>query len=207
MNDHAPSQAVFDHFEIQNIITKGLIARNSGLWQELGSCYHPDAHLTTSWFNGKAADFVSGSAEMKIARHDGESQKHMTSNHLIRVSGSRAVAECDLILYQRRHINGVELDFTTWSRRLHLLEKRNGEWRISRQTVIYEKDRMEPAYPDRVPADFYSSLDLSKYPAQIRYHCWRNDTAGFPPPHNICLQGTPRETEVRENARLWLAGA
>ena len=206
MLDEAIVQETLEKVRIKDVIAKGIIARDSGLWTQLADCYHPDATLTTSWFTGSPADFVKGSAEMKIARHEGESQKHMTSNYSIDVNGSRAIAECDLILYQRRVIDGVELDFETWSRRLHLLEKRAGEWRIWSQTVIYEKDRMEPAHPAGVPDGFYDSMDLSRYPSQIRYHCWRNDMAGFPPPANICIKGTARESEVRERAQKWFAG-
>jgi hypothetical protein len=192
--------------QIQSVVSKAIVARDSGFWKELAHCYHPDATLTTSWFSGSPADFVKASQEMKIARHEGESQKHITSNYWIEVSGDRATAECDSILYQRRVINDVELDFTTWSRRLHLLEKRDGTWRIWGQTFIYEKDRMDPARPDQVPEGFYASMDLSGYPKQIRFHCWRNDMVGFPPAKNICLRGSERETDVRNEARKWIAG-
>lgn len=205
MTSVAITQEALDQLLIQNVVVRNLIARDSGLWQELADSYHPDAKLTTSWFNGSPADFVKGSSEMKIARHEGESQKHMTGNHRVQITGRRATLECDLILYQRRVINGVELDFTTWSRRLHLLEKRNGDWKIWQQTVIYEKDRLDPAHPGGLPADFFAGTDFSKYPPQIRYHCWRNDLAGFPHPKNICLKGTDREGEVRAAAAAWLA--
>lgn len=207
MSEDASARLVMDQILIQNVIAKGLQARDSARWQELGACYHPDATLTTSWFNGTAGDFVKGSAAMKTERHTGESQKHMTGNYVIRVVGDRALAECDLILYQRRHIDGVDLDFTTWSRRLHLLARRDGTWKIWQQTVIYEKDRMDPAYPNQVPNGFYERIDFSKYPQIIRYHCWANDVAGFPPPKKIVLKGTAQETEARESAERWLSGA
>lgn len=205
MHDDKSVSGAIDRVLIEAVIATGLQARDSARWQELGACYHPDATLTTSWFNGTAEDFVKGSAAMKTERHAGESQKHMTGNYVIRVQGDRALAECDLILYQRRHINGVDLDFTTWSRRLHLLARRDGAWRIWQQTVIYEKDRMDPAHPDRMPENFYAAIDFSKYPAPIRYHCWANDVAGFPPPKKIVLKGTAQETESRSAAEQWLS--
>jgi SnoaL-like domain len=206
MPDDAFFLEAIEKFRVQDVIVKAVVARDSGHWEALAECYHPDATIATSWFTGTPAEFVKGSQDMKIARHEGESQKHMTGNYLVDLNGDRAVGECDLILYQRRVVTDVELDFSTWSRRLHLMEKRNREWRIRSQTVIYEKDRMDPAHPDKMPQGFYSSMDLSKYPSQIRYHCWRNDMVGFPPPKNICLKGTDREKEVREAARKWIAG-
>ena len=204
MSTDANTVDELDYVRIQNVITRGLVARDAGDWVELADCYHPDATLTTSWFNGSPAEFVQGSQNMKITRHEGESQLHMTGNHHIRIHGSRSIAECDLILYQRRTIEGVELDFATWSKRLHLVEKRSNQWRILQQTVIYEKDRVDPARPDGVPAGFFSRFDFSKYPPQIRFHCWRNDVIGFPPPKNICIKGSDREKDVRRKAETWL---
>ena len=205
-NDKRDQEAT-DRNEIRSVIEKSIIARDSGLWKELAECYHPDAKLTTSWFSGTPAEFVQGSQDMKIIRHEGESQKHMTGNYWIEIKGDRAVAECDLILYQRRIINGIELDFTTWSRRVQRMARRDGAWRISGQTVIYEKDRMDPHNPEDLPDGFYKSLDLGRFPPQIRYHCWRNETVGFPPSKNICIIGSEREKEVREELRLWIETA
>ncbi|MGV6873128.1 nuclear transport factor 2 family protein [Pseudochelatococcus sp. B33] len=189
----------------QNVVATAIIARDTGLWSDLAECYHPDAVLTMSWFSGSPAEFVKASQEMKISRSDAESQKHMTSNLMVRLNGRRAVSECDLILYQRRLVSGVLLDFTTWSRRIDLLENRDGEWRISHLTMIYEKDRMDAVDPKGFPAAFLSSMELSQYPQQIRFHCWRNDMVGFPPARNICIKGSDRELQVREEARRWLA--
>ena len=201
------SQETIEKTRVQSVVSTAIIARDSGYWTELAECYHPDAVLTTSWFSGTPAEFVKGSQEMKITRHDAESQKHITSNFMVRLSGNRAASECDLILYQRRVINDVLLDFTTWSRRIDLLEKRDGHWKIWRQTMIYEKDRMDPADPRDLPENFYASIDLSEYPQQIRFHCWRNDMVGFPPPKNICIQGSERDREVRDEARRWIGAA
>jgi hypothetical protein len=196
---------VIEKLRVQSLVAKSIIARDSGQWERVAACYHPDATLTTSWFTGTPAEFVAGSKDMKIARHAGESQKHMTSNYSIELNGSRAVSECDLILYQRRLIQDIEFDFTTWSRRLDFVELHGGEWKIWRVTMIYEKDRMDPAKPGDNLAEFFSSIDFSPYPPQIRHHCWRNDMVGFPPTPNICLKDSEREAEARAEARKWLA--
>jgi len=198
---------VIDYISIQSVLTRANVARDSGLWEELGDCYHPDAMLTTSWFSGTAADFVRGSQEMKVVRHEAESQKHTSSNFMINVRDEKAVAEYDLILYQRRVIQGLELDFETWSRRLQLMLKHNGLWKIYRQTMIYEKDRIQSADPRGIPEDFLASIDFSKYPRQIRYHCWRNDILGFPPPKNLCIKGSEEEQKVREEASNFLSSS
>jgi len=204
MVDETELQEAIDSSKIRKLIAKSIITRDSGMWATLAECYHPDAMLTTSWFTGSAAEFVERSKDMGIARNDGESQKHMTGNHWIEIKGNRAISESDLILYQLRLIHGIELDFTTWSRRLHLFEKRDGEWKIWRWRSVYEKDRMDPHTPGTLIEDIFKGMDLSKYPKQVRYHCWRNDMAGFPPVENICIKGSKREQDVREEARGWI---
>jgi hypothetical protein len=196
---------VIEKVRVQSLVSKSIIARDSGHWEMVAACYHPKATLTTSWFTGTPAEFVEGSRNMKIARHPGESQKHMTSNFAVEVKGTRAVSECDLILYQRRLIEGIEFDLSTWSRRLDLAELVDGEWKIWRATMIYEKDRMDAAEPGANLTEFLGKVDFSPYPPQIRHHCWRNAMVGFPPSHNICLKDSERETEVRAEARNWLA--
>ena len=145
------AQESVDKSEIKDVLSVVNYARDAGLWEEWSACYHPDATLTTSWFSGTRDEFVDAAKKMKIARHPGESQKHTVTNPWVRLKDTRAAAEHDLILYQRRLIDGVELDFTTWSRVLALLEKRDGAWRIWKRTNIYEKDRMDPYKPDELP--------------------------------------------------------
>jgi hypothetical protein len=197
-------ELAIDRSEIENLIAKSIISRDSGMWEALAECYTPDATLTSSWYSGSPADFLEQAGKMRVARHEGEAQKHMTANHWIEVNGGRAISESDLILYQRRLIDAVELDFTTWSRRLHLFEKRDGEWKIRKRWSIYEKDRMDPHNRGELPEGFYESMDLTRYPKEIRYHCWRNDMAGFPPAAGICVKGSEREREVRAEVRSWI---
>ena len=206
MEESGRIQENADKSEIKDVLSIVNYARDAGLWEDWRACYHPDATLTTSWFSGTRDEFVEAAKKMKIARHPGESQKHTVTNPWVRLAGDRAAAEHDLILYQRRLIDGVELDFTTWSRVLALLEKRDGAWRIWKRTNIYEKDRMDPYKPDEVPDSFYASIDLAGYPAAIRYHCWRNAKIGHPPAKGIVLQHSAEEAAVRAEAEAWLKG-
>lgn len=207
MIDERRLQASIDRSEISSLVAKSIITRDSGMWDELMECYHSDAEFTSSWWQGKASDFVKVASEkLNSVRAEGGDQKHVSSNHWIEINGERATEECDLILYMRCPVNGVLLDFATWSRRIHLLAKENGAWKIWKWFAIYEKDRMEPVDPT-VGAEKYFDVDaLSKYPQQIRYHLWRNEMIGSAPSRGLCIRGTEQETIVRAAAREWLKG-
>ena len=99
MVDEKKLQDSIDRSEIINLVSKSIITRDSGLWEKLAECYHPDAEFTSSWWQGKPADFIKvASKKLEVARQEGGEQKHMTSNHWIEINGDRATAECDLMV-------------------------------------------------------------------------------------------------------------
>ncbi len=208
MIDEKKLQLSIDRTEIINLVSKSIIARDSGLWDQLADCYHSEAEFTSSWWQGKPKDFVKAASVMlDNSRSEGGEQKHMTANHWIETNGDRATAECDLILYTRGPIKGVELDFTTWSRRLHLMARENGEWKIWRRFAIYERDRVDVVNPSISPDKYLDPKAMEKYPKQIRYHLWRNAVkSGSEPSKNLCIRGTEQEKKVRQEASEWIEG-
>jgi hypothetical protein len=208
MVDQRRLQDSIDRSEIINLIGKSVLTRDSAMWEQLAECYHSEAEFTSSWFRGKPKDFIkAASDQMALSRSAGGEQKHMTGNHWIEIEGDHAISESDLILFMRTTINGVELDVSTFSRRLQLFARENGEWKIFRRWVIYERDRMDAADPTVPPASYYDHEALAKYPRQIRHHLWRNDFLHSPAEKQIVIRGTPEEAAAREQARLWLTSA
>jgi hypothetical protein len=199
-------QDVADKFEIIEVSTIAMHCRDKGEWDELAKCYHPEARVTTSWFNGTAAEFAAQSKTLLGRHHPGDTTRHMMSNPRVRLNGQRAVNEFYLVLHQGRLMDGYEFDFQTWSVTLDLLEKLDGAWKISRRSMIYEKSRMDPRVPGSVPQSYYDGLDLSKYPEPVKFHCYRNERLGGHAPRNLILKGSPEEKAVRQAAAEWLAG-
>jgi hypothetical protein len=200
-------QEAVDRSEIINVISQSIIARDSGLWDQLAECYHSKAEFESSWWTGKPSDFMKAAdKKLKESRDEGGEQKHIASNHWIVITGDRATAECDLILYTRTAVDGVELDFATWSRRLHLMARENGDWKIWRRFAIYEKDRVDSVDPAVDLSAHIRRADLSDYPKQLRHHLWRNAVRGSAPSRNLCIRGTPQENVVRDEARKWIQG-
>jgi hypothetical protein len=199
-------EEVIDKFEIIEVSTVAMHCRDRGEWDELAKCYHPEARVTTSWFNGTAAEFAAQSKAMLARHHPQDTTRHMMSNPRVRLNGHRAVNEFYLVLHQGRLMDGYEFDFQTWSVTLDLFEKRDGAWKISRRSMIYEKARMDPRVPGSVPQSYYDSLDLSKYPEPIKFHCYRNERLAGHVPRNLILKGSPEEKAARQAAAEWLAG-
>jgi hypothetical protein len=208
MIDEKRLQASIDRSEIIGVVSKSIIARDSGLWDKLAECYHSEAEFTSSWWHGKPADFIkAASVKLEAAREKGGEQKHMTANHWIEIDGDRATAECDLILFTRRIVKGVELDFATWSRRLHLMARENGDWKIWRRFAIYEKARVDAVDPAVEPEQYFDHEAMNKFPEQMRIHLWQLAVNGSAPTKDLCIRGTEQEKIVREKARKWIEGA
>ena len=206
MTDNSRNQAVIDKYEIIEVSTTLRWCRDSGDWKGMAKCFHPDAKVDNSWFTGSVQDLVKQSEKMMIGHHAKDVQRHIIGNPRVTLKGNRATCEYAMILYQRRMIDGYEFDLQTWSVSIDLFEKRNGVWRISKRTNIYEKDRMDPYNPAEVPDSYFAQMDLSRYPAAIRYHCYRNErNSGRPPSSNLILKGTPEEEATRKEAAEWLA--
>ncbi len=206
MMDSKRLQEVMDKFEIMEVSTNVLCARDAGDWQRLGECYHPDADVTTSWFKGKASDFVKQAKAMMDGHHSKDTQRHVMTNATVRLNGNRAVCEYYVLLHQGRTMDGYEFDLQTWSVTVELFEQRNGLWRIVRRANIYEKDRMDPRTPGSVPQSYFDQMDLSRYPAAVKYHCYRNEKSSGVPATNLILKGSKEEAAVRSNADQWLTG-
>lgn len=207
MADDARLQAVIDKFEIIENSTTSLCCRDSGDWSRLAACFLPDARVTTSWFNGTAREFAEQSSRMMAGHHTGDTQRHSMSNPRVTLNGNRAVCEFYVVLHQGRTLDGYRFDFQTWSVTLDLYGKSEGAWRIARRMNIYEKDRMDPHVPGSVPPSYYEQLDLSRYPAAVAFHCYRNEKSSGHTPRNMIIKGSPEERAARKAAEEWLAEA
>lgn len=200
-------EAAADRSEILEVAMRSLVHRDQGNWDELIDCFHPDARIVTSWFEGNAHEFIDGSRRMMGSHDPDDSQKHFSGNQRVSLGGERALCEYYLTLHQRRRIDGYLFDFQTWSSVLDMFERREGAWRVLGRWMIYEKDRMDPHKPGEVPESFFREMDLSPFPEALRYHCWRNaQGSGRQPSEEIVIEGGDRARTTREAARRWLSG-
>lgn len=207
MTTNEKYQALIDKHEIIEVSTVSFCCRDTGDWDRLAQCFDPDAPITTSWFSGSAREFAAQSRNMMEGHHPGDTQRHMMANPRVTLNGNRAVCEYYLVLHQGRTLDGHEFDFQTWSVTLDLFEKRSDQWLIAKRKMIYEKSRMDPRNPGSVPQTYFDQLDLSHYPAAVKFHCYRNEKSSGHKPKNLILKGSAEEKAARNEAASWLAGA
>lgn len=106
------------------------------------SCFHPDA--VTEYFGETDVD---GFIEMGRKALPGFlCTTHNTGNQLVEVTGDTAWAEHYTVATHRLPADetGPERDFVTAVRYVDRLECRDGDWRISRRTLVFDWGRIDP---------------------------------------------------------------
>ena len=59
MSDESRILAAADRAEILQVAMTSLCCRDTGDWDGLKECFHPDARIVTSWFSGNAHEKIN----------------------------------------------------------------------------------------------------------------------------------------------------
>ena len=203
--DNALAHRMAEERAVCRVLQIWAYSRDQGDWESLRNCFHPDGTITVSWYSGPASGFVERSMTMGQERRPEERSKHLLGNMRADVSGTRAILEADTVITVREFIDGHLFDFASNARFYHLMEKRDGVWRIFQANCIYEKDKLEPVIPGSVPASFYDQVDLTGSESGFAFMKFRQTKKGRTIP-NVPLAGSAEEMELRAAAKAWLAG-
>ncbi|MGK4188494.1 nuclear transport factor 2 family protein [Rothia koreensis] len=185
-----------DYEQIAQLMT-GWLYRDVGDWENLAKLFHSDATLEISWFVGPAQEFVEASARMG---ESGLRTKHMIANPMVRYSedGTRAVTETNAMIIGESEDH--DLGCTAHTRLFDRLEKRDGQWRISYRTCIYDFAHFN--YP--VGAVDVDRDVLAQYPRAYAALAYILHLRGYPLTREYPTQGTTMERDVKEAAFAWL---
>ena len=143
MTDKLPT-ALYESADI-TMITQCILrereSRDTGMWDRMRDCFHPDSLVRLSWFTGTGPEFVEGSIDMA---ERGMLAKHRLSPVLVTLAGDRAVASLSGIIDIPTVIDSVELMLSAYSRFVYRAERREGIWRIYGFDCIYIRDELTP---------------------------------------------------------------
>lgn len=192
--------------QIDTIVVAELIylerhLRDKGRWDEMKELYHPESLVRVAWFEGNGHAFVEASKEL----HRAGLSKHRLSPSIVRVNGSRAVAETDTVIETRVRWGDVEVDTAANCRLLSMVRKDKGAWRIASLDCIYEKDMVRPVNPtDVLPID---ATVLQTFRPSYRFISYNLHSLGRN--INAHLPGDDQPELVNQlyaEADAWLAG-
>lgn len=118
---------------VRRLLTFERFARDNQLWQEMLTCYLPDATVQASWFKGSAKDF----ADALAARTD-HIPYHIHAC-LVWTYGNRSVSIVETTFPVKTEIAGTTFNQTGDSQYIYRLTRINGEWYINSCTTILEE--------------------------------------------------------------------
>jgi hypothetical protein len=187
---------------IREVVENWAVWRDAGDWDRFATVWHPDGHMTATWFQGPAEQFIAVSRE---GFERGVSILHFLGGTSVDVAGDRAIAQTKMTISQRAPVHGVEVDVTCTGRFYDFFARHEGEWRIVRRQPIYEKDRMDPVDPTAAPALDRALLD--RFPVGYRHLGYLQTQAGFTVKGGLPgLTGRVVE-ELYAEGRAWLDGS
>ena len=199
-------QQMLDEYAVRSVRQKWAFARDHGEWEAMRACFHADATVRVLWYSGPVKGFLDETIESFEERKPGEGSKHWFGNSRVWVKGDRALLETDAQVLGRNRTGGHLFDFTLYIRLYDRLERRQGEWRISRMDAIYDRDRLDPVIPGSVPADFFEGVDMTGPFAPIGLMRWRIAKRGGSLPPDLPIGNTESEKQLRKANEDWLAG-
>ena len=121
--------------------------------------------------------------------------------------GNRATLEADVQILSRDYLDSYLFDCTCYGRFLDLFEKRDGVWRISKWTCIYDKDRLDPGAPDPIPQSFWDGFAFGKNDNSCAFMRFRQGKKGRTVPGGLIMGGSEAEHRIRQEGEAWLAGS
>jgi len=189
-----------DREEIRDLVCKERFARDQGHWEVMAECFHPDAHIRTSWYNGTGADYVPATQKLMAAVPGG---KHWVFPGFVQVNGDRATVESPGMIFNRIVLEGVEVDYQVFCRYQSRVERREDVWRLMTFEVIFERDimrAMDPAIP--LPID---PKLLATYRPTYRFLAYLQDRRGFNLSHDLLGDDRPEAlAKFHEGENAWL---
>lgn len=191
-----------DRQAISEVVQSWALYRDSGDWDGLRSTVHPDATMTATWFEGLFDAFIEAA---QASWRRGSRSQHFLGGTIVQIVGTRAIAQTRMAIMVRGVLDGVEVDVNCVGRFYDRVERRDGQWRIAKRAVVYEKDRMDPVNPD-----LNLNLDatvLQSFPDGYRHLAYLQTKSGATVnPHLATAKGEALDKMVAA-AKAWLARA
>jgi len=158
------SQALLERLEIAELVQSWALYRDAGDWDKLKDTVHADGIMTATWFQGSFEAFISA---MQDAWRKGSSSQHFQGGTVVEVLGTKAIAQTRMAILVRGKLEDVTVDVNCLGIFYDRVEKRDGQWRIAKRNVIYDKDTLTPVHAGDVIQ--LSSERLLRFPEGYRH--------------------------------------
>jgi hypothetical protein len=199
--------ALLERLTISELVQSWAMHRDAGNWAQLRETVHADGIMTATWFEGTFEAFITG---IQASWRRGSKSQHVQGGTVVEVVGRKAIAQTRMSILVRGSLEGVAVDVTCiglFYDRVEIRDgdgcgDRDGQWRIAKRNVIYDKDSLSPVHPGDVIE--LSPQKLSSFPEGYRYLAYLQSSNGAHVNPNLpTAQGDAKDELIRD-AQSWL---
>ena len=192
---------LLDRLAIRAVVENWALWRDAGDWERFATVWHDDGVMMATWFQGPAREFIRASRE---GFERGVNILHFLGGTSIDIAGKRAISQTKMTISQRAVVDSVPCDILCTGRFYDFFEQRAGRWAIALRQPIYEKDRVDPIDPDRVPA--LDGALLAQFPEGYRHLAYAQTRIGYAVKRDMPGLKGPEVEALYARGRDWLAG-
>jgi hypothetical protein len=149
--------AMADREDIFDLVRRERFARDQRHWAVMRDCYHDDAHIRSSWFDGGAEAYVQTTRDRAALPRSGVygNSKHWVFPGFLQPGHDRATVESPALIFNRIVVEGVEVDTYVYCRFFSRVVRQPDKWRLMSFEVLFERDIMQLVDPKAtLPVDW-----------------------------------------------------
>ncbi|GES60554.1 hypothetical protein ATEIFO6365_0006001500 [Aspergillus terreus] len=194
--------STLERFKIRELSEGWPIHRDACEWTDLRAIFDPRAFLNICWLQLYRDDAINKWAN---GWKNGEYIMHRVLGHAVEIKGDRAINKMKVTISWRfSDEDGVEWDCDCDVRFVLFFGKQPQGWQIFCNHPIYEKDKIVPVNPSRIPK--IDPEAVAKEPKGYRYLAYSIRRLGYPIKTNLPqLYGRERDLVYQEMVD-WLDG-
>ncbi len=193
--------ALLDDLALRKLVQDWAVWRDAGDWDRFATCWHDDARMMATWFQGPATDFIKVS---RAGFERGVRILHFLGGSSVDLAGTRAIVQTKMTISQRAQAEGVLVDVVCTGRFYDFCEKRNGRWAVVLRQPIYEKDRMDPVDP--AASVTLDPALLAQFPEGYRHLAYIQTRIGYDVKRDMPGLNGAEVTALYASGAKWLAG-
>jgi hypothetical protein len=131
---------MLDREELFDLVRKERFARDQRRFDVMRDCFHDDAYVRTSWYDGHGGEAYVEATRKWMSRAG--NSKHWVFPAYAQIAGDKATVESPAMIFNRAMLDGVEIDFHVFCRFFSRAVRVDGAWKILSFEVLFERDIM-----------------------------------------------------------------
>lgn len=141
----ADLRRIIEREDLYDLVRRERFARDRRRFELMRACFHADAYVQTSWYDGTGADAYVAATRVRMDRGGGGT--HWVFPAFAQVNGDRATVESPALIASRTRLHDVEIDFQVFCRFFSRVVRQEGAWKLLTFRVLFERDTMTPVDP------------------------------------------------------------